>query len=76
MSDNTVICEQCKRVSRGHFEIIRYDQSNVRRGAVTICSAVCLIRWTADFSKHHGAQAVTMARGLIAGLILAVKGPG
>jgi hypothetical protein len=71
-----VKCEQCKRVCRGHFEIVRYDQQGVRRGAVTICSAVCLIRWTSDFTMHHGVQAVSMARGLIAGLVSAVKGGG
>lgn len=76
MPNNDVVCEQCKRACRGHFEIVRYDQTNTRRGAVRICSAVCLVRWAADFSVHHGVQAVNMARGVIAGLVSAVKGQG
>lgn len=70
----TPTCAQCRRVTRQHFQITRFDAAGTQRGQVAVCSALCLMRWAYAFGVDTGVRAATTLRDAVTSLIEGFKG--
>lgn len=67
-------CEHCKRLLRAHFLITRYDVRGAAKGAVRVCSLVCLVQWAANYGTAQGMRGVHMIKDVFAQLTAAFRG--
>lgn len=68
------VCANCRKPFGAHFVISRHDADKTFRGSVTVCSALCLIRWSYDYAAHQGARAVVATRDTLTRLLQGLKG--
>ncbi len=67
-------CASCRNALMSHFKIARVDDTGVEKGAVQVCSILCLLRWGYGFGISRGVAGVMTAKNTFDALAAALRG--
>jgi hypothetical protein len=59
-------CVHCKKPLRGCFEVTRWDVQGEHRGAVRVCSLICLVQWSYAYTIQRGVEGVVAVQEKVA----------
>lgn len=71
---SVITCAHCRRPSDSYFQVTRIDASGTERGRVRVCSAICLIQWSYQYTIHSGVRLVQGAKGALDRLVQMLRG--
>lgn len=67
-------CAHCQRALGSRFEITRYTRDNEKKGALNVCSLICMVQWSYGAAVSHGVQGVMAIKDTLGNLGAMLRG--
>jgi len=70
-----LMCAHCRRPVPGvRFEITRYNREGEKKGALNVCSLICLVQWSYGAAISQGVSGVMAVKDTLSNLSNMLRG--